>query len=217
MHRILSASNLVKKCSMILKRAHWLPIPVPTGLLSLMLQQEVVPDVTVNDLVVNAMADHYKGDESIDPQLLPVLQQMAVSPDDLTRMLGGALLYLGTDPEPEDNNINLILSQYTAVKPFAVISDGKLDRTSGLKAVANICRTAVTDHEGSEVVVFQLMKGSTPFNIVALQKDINNSEELIAYFNETGDDFFVKVFVFDRLNSDLGSVQINLAEAQILN
>ncbi|MCL6560868.1 MAG: 5'-nucleotidase C-terminal domain-containing protein, partial [Firmicutes bacterium] len=101
-------------------------------------------------------------------------------------------------------------------KPFAIETTGQLDRTSGIKATVTVNRTLAADHAGSEVVLFQLMKGQTPKSIVALGKDIRSSEELIAHFNESGEDLWVKTFVFDEFNSDTGSVQVNLAEAQIL-
>jgi|GEM_PF-73997 len=100
-------------------------------------------------------------------------------------------------------------------KPFA-ITEGQLDRTSGIKATINVNRTGATEHEGEEVVVFQLMAGNTPVSIVALQKDIQQTEKLIAHFNKTGNEFWVKTFVFDEFNSDPSSVQTNLAEAQVL-
>jgi len=100
-------------------------------------------------------------------------------------------------------------------KPFA-ITEGQLDRNSGIKATVNVNRTGATNHQGEEVVIFQLMAGKTPVSIVALQKDIQQTEKLIAHFNKTGDEFWVKTFVFDKFNSDPGSVQNNLAEAQVL-
>ncbi|MCL5290828.1 MAG: 5'-nucleotidase C-terminal domain-containing protein [Firmicutes bacterium] len=100
-------------------------------------------------------------------------------------------------------------------KPFAITAS-QLDRTSGIKAKVTVNRTEVEDHAGSEVVIFQLMKGTMPVSIVALEKDIRTSEELIAHFNETGDQFLVKAFVFDEFNSDTHSVQTNLAQPQVL-
>ncbi|MEW6696744.1 MAG: CehA/McbA family metallohydrolase [Bacillota bacterium] len=182
-----------------------------------LVQQTVASNLTIQDLIVDAFVAHYQGDESINPQLLPVIQGMAASADDLTKMLGGALLSLGTDPAPGDNNVTLALGQTSAAKPFVIISDGKLDRTGGIKATAKVCRTTAPDHVGSEVVVFQLMKGTTPVSIVAMEKEVQSTEELIAHFNEAGDGYLVKVFVFDRFDTDLTNVQINLAEAQVLN
>jgi 2',3'-cyclic-nucleotide 2'-phosphodiesterase len=100
-------------------------------------------------------------------------------------------------------------------KSFEILAS-PLDRTSGIKATVSVNRTNAADHEGSEVVIFHLMKGQTPKSIVALGKDIQSSEDLIAHFNEAGDDLWVKAFVFDEFNSDTNSVQTNLAEARIL-
>ena len=101
-------------------------------------------------------------------------------------------------------------------KPYTIKTDGILDRTNGLNAAVNVCRTLQPDNEGNEVVVFQLMKDQTPKSIVALEKDIQSSEDMIAHFTETGKEFWVKSFIFDEFNSDTTSVQTNLAAAQVL-
>jgi len=112
---------------------------------------------------------------------------------------------------------NVTIESVSVGKPFAIETTGLLDRSNGIKATVTVNRTSASDHEGEEVVIFQLMAGNTPVSIVALQKDIQQAEKLIAHFNETGNEFWVKTFVFDEFNSDLGSVQNNLAEAQDLD
>jgi 3',5'-cyclic AMP phosphodiesterase CpdA len=72
----------------------------------------VAPSLTVRDLLVNAMVAHYQGDETVDPQLLPVIQGMAASEDSTTKMLGGVLFSLLTDPEPADNNLIIDLKKW---------------------------------------------------------------------------------------------------------
>jgi len=94
-----------------------------------------------------------------------------------------------------------------------IIEAFDLDRTAGIKAAANIVPTE-EDHEGEEVVLFQLMKDTTPISIVAAGKDIISAEKFIAHFNvEDYEDlaYKVKVFVFDRFDSDV-SAPVNLAE-----
>ncbi|SHE28348.1 beta-galactosidase/arabinogalactan endo-1,4-beta-galactosidase, partial [Desulforamulus putei DSM 12395] len=101
-------------------------------------------------------------------------------------------------------------------KPFSITAKGDLDRSSGIKATVNVDRiSAASDHDGNEVVIFQLMKGNEPVSIVALEKDIQSPEGLTAHFNVDGSDnnYWVKVFVFDEFNSDTNSVQTNLAQA----
>ncbi|HBC95107.1 MAG TPA: hypothetical protein DCZ10_19995, partial [Pelotomaculum sp.] len=71
------------------------------------LSTPVSDGLTVKDLLVNALAGHYQGDEIIAPQLLPVMQAMAGSEDSLTRMIGQVLLSLGTDPTPADNDVTI--------------------------------------------------------------------------------------------------------------
>jgi uncharacterized protein YjdB len=105
--------------------------------------------------------------------------------------------------------------QAVAAKPFTIT--GSLDRTSGIKATTTVNRTNAPDHNGNEVVIFQLMKnGNEPVSIVALEKNIQADETLIAHFNVTGMEYTVKVFVFDQFTSDTGSASTNLAVPQVL-
>jgi enterochelin esterase-like enzyme len=110
-------------------------------------------------------------------------------------------------------------TQVEALKSFTITTDGVLDRVGGLRATVNVDLTegAVT-HSGQEVVLFQLMKGSTPVNIVALQRDITAKEEFTAYFNVDPKDstYSVRAFVFDRFNNDL-TAPISLADGKVLN
>jgi len=96
-------------------------------------------------------------------------------------------------------------------KPFMIAAD-ELDRTAGIKATAQVITTD-DDHEGGEVVLFQLMKGTTPISIVAAGKDITSDETFFGFFNV--DDYEdqaykVKVFLFDTFDSDL-TAPISLA------
>jgi hypothetical protein len=69
-------------------------------------------------------------------------------------------------------------------RPFTIDPAGGLDRTAGIKAVADVELTPGAEtHTGKEVVVFQLMKGNTPVSIVAMEKDITSKERFTAYFN----------------------------------
>jgi len=108
-------------------------------------------------------------------------------------------------------NVKLIVEE----KPFTIIKVGNLDRTTGIKATVRVKQTPdAKHHQGNEVVLFQLMKGTTPINIVALEKDITTEEVLTAHFNvEDCKDvsYTVKVFVFDRFDSDINAPE-NLAE-----
>ncbi len=81
----------------------------------------VVPPLTINDLLADAMVAHYQGDESVNQQILPVIQGMASSADSMVKMLGGALLSIWFDPAPEDNNLTIIIPGIELdVKPSAM-------------------------------------------------------------------------------------------------
>jgi len=100
-------------------------------------------------------------------------------------------------------------------KPFTIIPDGNLDRTAGIKATVSVIPTPNADqHEGKEVTLFQLMKGTTPINIIALEEEITGGETYSARFNVADYQnslYAVKVFVFDRFDSNINAPE-NLAE-----
>jgi len=113
-----------------------------------------------------------------------------------------------TEFEVYGNKINSVPED---VKPF-VIEAEDLDRTAGIKATARVVPT--DENEGKEVVLFQLMKDTTPINIIAAEKDITSVENFIAYFNVVDYEdlaYKVKVFVFDRFDSNV-SAPVSLAE-----
>ncbi|UUZ93552.1 5'-nucleotidase C-terminal domain-containing protein [Paenibacillus sp. P25] len=68
-----------------------------------------------------------------------------------------------------------------------------------------------TPHPGEETVIFELMRGTTPVSIAAIQKDITASEKMTAHFNLAGDGLSVMVFVVDSYNNDLSNVGTSLA------
>jgi len=110
---------------------------------------------------------------------------------------------------------NIVVGTIPELKPFTITPDGNLDRTAGIKAAANVKLTpGAPQHQGREVVLFQLMKATTPINLIALEKDITIEELYIAHFSvEDYEDisYSVKVFVFDRFDNDLSAPK-NLAE-----
>ncbi|SDP04853.1 hypothetical protein SAMN04487897_1331, partial [Paenibacillus sp. yr247] len=105
----------------------------------------------------------------------------------------------------------------TLVQPFT-ISGGTLSNVGGIKATVTVTAngTGTNVHVGNEVVIFQLMNGTVPVSIVALEKDIQSSESLTAYFNVTGTGYTVKVFVVDIFNNSFTNVGNNLADAATL-
>ncbi|MDD4844467.1 MAG: hypothetical protein PHU31_09060, partial [Anaerotignum sp.] len=71
-------------------------------------------------------------------------------------------------------------------------------------------------HDGTEMVVFQLMKGDLPAGIITVKRDIQTDQQVQAYFDVEGTGYSVKVFVFDRLSYESGNTQVNLAEPILL-
>ncbi|NHN30155.1 immunoglobulin-like domain-containing protein [Paenibacillus agricola] len=99
-------------------------------------------------------------------------------------------------------------------QPF-IISGGTLSNTGGIKATVTVTSNSMGSnvHTGNEVVIFQLMKGEMPVSIVALETDIQFSEALTAYFNVTGSDYKVDVFVVDSYSNSFTDVGNQLAKA----
>lgn len=101
---------------------------------------------------------------------------------------------------------------------FTITTDGVLNREGGIRATVDVDITeGAIAHSGQEVVLFQLMKGTTPVSIVALQRDISDKEEFTAYFNVDPADttYSVKTFVFDSFSNDL-LAPISLADGKVL-
>lgn len=98
-------------------------------------------------------------------------------------------------------------------KPFTILPSGVLEKTAGIRAKATVVPKDGVEHAGDEATLFQLMKGTTPISIVALEKDITTQEEFIAHFNVADyedPDYMVRTFVFDRFDSDT-TAPVNLA------
>ncbi|HHV98461.1 MAG TPA: hypothetical protein GXX36_02610 [Clostridiaceae bacterium] len=104
-------------------------------------------------------------------------------------------------------------------KPFIITPVGGLVKEGGIKATASISLNPEAEtHTGTEVVVFQLMNGDTPAGIIALEKDITQTEQMTAFFNvdpEAGD-YTVEVYVFDRFDNSNQSAPIILADRVII-
>ncbi len=82
---------------------------------------------------------------------------------------------------------------------------------NGIKVTANIEQLG-QEHE-SAAVIFQLMKESTPLNIVALEKEtFKPTENIISHFPVESGNYDVNVFVFDKFTSDTESIEESLAE-----
>ncbi|MDP4097011.1 PA14 domain-containing protein [Paenibacillus sp. P96] len=100
-------------------------------------------------------------------------------------------------------------------KPFTANSvhhtyslTGTLTREKGLKVEVEVEQLA--EYSGEAYVVFELLNGDTPLLINAIP--VKQSKLPVAqYFNVSGANYRVKVFVFDEFNSDL-DIPAHLAE-----
>ncbi|MFM9279805.1 PA14 domain-containing protein [Paenibacillus jiagnxiensis] len=100
-------------------------------------------------------------------------------------------------------------------KPFTANSvhrtysvTGALTREKGMKVEIEVEKLA--EYSGDAYVVFELLNGDTPLLINAIP--VKQSKLPISqYFNVSGADYRVKVFVFDEFNSDL-DIPVHLAE-----
>jgi 2',3'-cyclic-nucleotide 2'-phosphodiesterase / 3'-nucleotidase / 5'-nucleotidase len=104
----------------------------------------------------------------------------------------------------QTTNVSNVLS----TNPFE-LSIPKLDYSSGVKATVTVKPLAA--HNGNETVIFQLMDGTTPKGIMAIEKDITSTETVTAHFNVTGKSYSVQVFVVDKYNGSLTDVGTSLA------
>ncbi|RXZ80854.1 hypothetical protein EBB07_16715 [Paenibacillaceae bacterium] len=91
---------------------------------------------------------------------------------------------------------------------------GTLGRATSLKATVKVSPRPGGDlHDGAEVVVFELLDGETPVNIVAVEQDVTTEQTITAYFNvpdPSKASYKVKVFLFDQYD-EVGQAPINLA------
>ena len=132
-----------------------------------------------------------------------------------------ALITTTDELQYEAEAINKTIEVIVKARPFAIISSGALDRTAGIKATVEVKQNPnMGDHAGTEVVLFQLMKDTTPISRVAAEKDIISQEKFTAHFNVDDYDntaYRVKVFVFDLYDTSYTSVPLILATPVELN
>ncbi|PWK05977.1 S8 family serine peptidase [Tumebacillus permanentifrigoris] len=116
-------------------------------------------------------------------------------------------------------NVKVFLGA-NSTKPF-LISSGSLDRTHGLVAKVKIVTKSdknralnlnVGPDVGPAVTVFQLMKGSTPVNLIAVTKGSMSTDEVTAQFQVTGSDYWVQAYVVDSIDSVITSVPTFLGD-----
>ncbi|MGP0584272.1 PA14 domain-containing protein, partial [Paenibacillus timonensis] len=89
---------------------------------------------------------------------------------------------------------------------------GKLTRDGKLKVDVTVKQ--LDDYSGEANVVFQLLQGNTPVLINAIPIKPNQLQ-ITQYFNVSGDNYKVKVFIFDRFDSD-PNAPVELARPLVL-
>ncbi|WP_284645071.1 hypothetical protein [Paenibacillus silviterrae] len=93
--------------------------------------------------------------------------------------------------------------------------NGQLSLTNGLSAKADLTRTAGTsDHEGTEVVFFQLLKGTMPVSYVALESDIAAAGSFTGHFDLSDPEntsYQTHVFEMDKLELQDNSLPVSLS------
>jgi len=126
---------------------------------------------------------------------------------------------VATDSEGNTTEKTIKVTYQIPGKPFIITPVGGLVFEGGIKATASISLNPEAEtHSGTEVVVFQLMNGDTPVGIIALEKDITETEQMTAFFNvdpEAGD-YTVEVYVFDIFDNSNQSAPIILADRIII-
>lgn len=104
-------------------------------------------------------------------------------------------------------------------KPFLLSLEGELDRSRGIGVKAQVApREDGPEHEGLEVVYFQLLKGQMPVAYVALKSNVSESTVFAAYFDVADPDssaYSVHVFVVDELYPAEGSLPVALSDKLI--
>ncbi len=117
------------------------------------------------------------------------------------------------------SELSVTVAPYT--KSYMITQSGMgLDREGRITASVDVGLVeGASEHAGQEAVVFELMDGTMPVSIIALEKDITAMENFKAYFNVTDPSkasYTVKVFVVDQF-SNINSVPESLADSIRLN
>lgn len=95
---------------------------------------------------------------------------------------------------------------YTPPMGLSIAPLGSLERDGYLKASVQVSLSEMGyDHEGNEIVIFQLYKNNKPLDMVALEKDLVDGDEVSAMFmvkQPKLDSYYVKVMVVDEVDLD---------------
>jgi hypothetical protein len=113
-------------------------------------------------------------------------------------------------------SIPVVVDPARSLQPYTIDSTGELNRSGGIQAKVTVLPTPeAAAGPKQQVVVFQLMNGTTPVGIVAVKSDsIAAAKEFTAFFNVEDFEstkYTVRVLVLDRFDSDL-TAPVSLAD-----
>ena len=102
-------------------------------------------------------------------------------------------------------------------KPFT-INNPIIDRESGGISVQVTVSPRAGTNGGEAVVIFKLMDGNTVKSLIGIKGNIKEAKTLTGqFFGHLGDQYSVKVYVWDKLDNSLDSTGVNLAEPVEIN
>lgn len=106
---------------------------------------ELVPGtgITIKSLVIDALAAHYEGDETLNPTIAPIIQGMLQSTEPTEHLLGAALDSIWNDPAPQDNDVVITLKD--------LISSGNDDNNHSHNHNHNSSSNKTDDQKAKEV------------------------------------------------------------------
>jgi predicted nucleic acid-binding Zn-ribbon protein len=116
-------------------------------------------------------------------------------------------------------NFNVTVKAFESGKPNQLTTEGTglgIQRdASGIRVTVKVDRRDTEKQPQKSVVVFQLMKGTEAIHIITFEKDGLISEKATAgFFKMDGNDtqYWVKIFVYDELSTDLTTAPTSLAD-----
>lgn len=114
-----------------------------------------------------------------------------------------------------------ILGEDYLINDFVIKNTSISTNSGGITVNATIERNENSIFEGNPTVIFQLMKKGTeadsPVSLIAMKGSMQDTADFAAQFaSYSGSDYYVKVMVWDKLDNDVGSIGINLAEPKIV-
>ncbi|NOU99804.1 beta strand repeat-containing protein [Paenibacillus planticolens] len=107
---------------------------------------------------------------------------------------------------PANNDSKALAGMFDG-REFAITSFSLTSGGAGT-LIANLLIEPLKGHDGSEVVILEISKGSTPVQLIASVKDITGNVEIKQIFSNLEGDlsaYTVRAYIFDNYNSTTGS------------